>query len=418
MRSAGDGDRTDDSERSVRWFLLCASVLGAAMVVVACVIGYRGDVAEGGSGIVGLVAVPIMLVCLTVAYLIAAIPGLLVHEGAHALVAWLLGSRPVLIQIGVGPAIIKVGRRAHLQVSLVALRSWLVLEPPFPSTARVRIAVVAAAGPIANLAVGVLSLWLAGGFDITTLFFGFATNALGAQLLLLLAVANLILAVGDLAPALRTDVPNDARVVRAAMATRRNRRLTAAVHQATIGTHGWPVLLVGPRGLLRGQLADCAVDADLRYLQVWTLLVQGDYRAALAAARAPVHDATPETLAAMDTLAAMAVLYLADPALYGDADAASARAFAVTADDPATQHTRGWLLIEMGRVEEGLALVRSVLASATLGPDGRAGVLATAALGEARLGNVATARQLCEQAHRIDPFCLLLPRLRTVLPEP
>jgi hypothetical protein len=105
-----------------------------------------------------------------------------------------------------------------------------------------------------------------------------------------------------------------------------------------------------------------------------------------------------EKILALDSLVTDGIVS-GDPAAYADLDAWSQQALALGPDLPTLQGSRGSVLVELGRCEEGKALLAPLAA-----PDKPPSIdsfmsRAFLALAEHRLGNVAAARQLADAAH-------------------
>ena len=81
---------------------------------------------------------------------------------------------------------------------------------------------------------------------------------------------------------------------------------------------------------------------------------------------------------------------------------------------PAVNGTRGAVLVEMGRVDEGLLLLREAF-DAHFEPEGKALNAAHIALGEKRRGNVEESIRYFNVARTLDPQCQLLNRVKEEL---
>ncbi len=78
---------------------------------------------------------------------------------------------------------------------------------------------------------------------------------------------------------------------------------------------------------------------------------------------------------------------------------------------PAVKGTRGAVLVEMGRVDEGLVLLREAF-DAHFEPEGKALNAAHIALGEKRRGNIEEGIRYFNAARTLDPQCQLLNRVK------
>jgi tetratricopeptide (TPR) repeat protein len=82
------------------------------------------------------------------------------HEAAHALVALALGMGVPQVQLGEGPVLLRL-RLGRTTVELRGFHSGAThIEPSGPGLLRVRLALVTAAGPLANLALAAAAYWL------------------------------------------------------------------------------------------------------------------------------------------------------------------------------------------------------------------------------------------------------------------
>jgi tetratricopeptide (TPR) repeat protein len=102
--------------------------------------------------------------------------------------------------------------------------------------------------------------------------------------------------------------------------------------------------------------------------------------------------------------------------LLAEADRFSAEAIGLVSGLPALKGTRGSVLIALGRVEEGCALLeQAFVENETLGA--KALNACALAMAMSRLGNVAAARELLDSARGLDPECVLLARAERCLAE-
>ena len=100
--------------------------------------------------------------------------------------------------------------------------------------------------------------------------------------------------------------------------------------------------------------------------------------------------------------------------LLGEADSFSQEAMAAMSWMPAIRGTRGTVLVAMGRLEEGLKLLRESMAQASI-PGDKAQNACLIAEAESRLGNYSVARNYLDEARRLEPGCLLLERAESIL---
>jgi len=82
------------------------------------------------------------------------------HEAAHALVALAVGMGVPQVRLGEGPVLLRL-RLGRTTVELRGFHSGVThVEPSGPGLLRVRLALVTAAGPLANLALAAAAFWL------------------------------------------------------------------------------------------------------------------------------------------------------------------------------------------------------------------------------------------------------------------
>ncbi|HEY2587872.1 MAG TPA: site-2 protease family protein [Tepidisphaeraceae bacterium] len=95
--------------------------------------------------------------------------------------------------------------------------------------------------------------------------------------------------------------------------------------------------------------------------------------------------------------------------LLPEADRFSAEAYSLMPWNAAVQSTRGWALVELGDLLAGMPLLRESLRGVAYNHD-RASVLCTLAIAEGRRGRRRYASELLRQARRLDARCALLAR--------
>lgn len=81
---------------------------------------------------------------------------------------------------------------------------------------------------------------------------------------------------------------------------------------------------------------------------------------------------------------------------------------------PAIKGTRGTTLLELGRTEEALRLLRDSMEQHD-DPAGKAENACFIAIGEATLGNFVQSRRYLEEARKLAPKCFLLERAEAAL---
>ncbi len=127
-------------------------------------------------------------------------------------------------------------------------------------------------------------------------------------------------------------------------------------------------------------------------------------------ARAPgLHYILLNNIAYLDAL-------LRDPSLLPEADQFSAEALKHLPWLPAITGTRGTVLVELGQLDEGIALLKR---SMSLSPDKQAKALNAChiAIGELRRGNLEGARKYLVSAKTLDASCFLIPYVEVQMTE-
>jgi hypothetical protein len=98
-----------------------------------------------------------------------------------------------------------------------------------------------------------------------------------------------------------------------------------------------------------------------------------------------------------------------------EADSASHEAFTIAvgaeiASLPSFQGTRGCVLVELGRLDQGLALLHKAI-DIVKNPFEIAFSACFIALGEARQGRVEESKRYVEKARQVYPDCVVIPRV-------
>ncbi|MBN2119133.1 MAG: site-2 protease family protein [Anaerolineales bacterium] len=99
---------------------------------------------------------------------------------------------------------------------------------------------------------------------------------------------------------------------------------------------------------------------------------------------------------------------LHDPSLLSEADQLSAEALKHLPWVPAVVGTRGTVLVELGQLDEGIALLKKSM-SLHADKQGKAANACHVAIGELRRGDPDAARKYLASAKALDPKCLLIP---------
>ena len=120
-------------------------------------------------------------------------------------------------------------------------------------------------------------------------------------------------------------------------------------------------------------------------------------------------DTTPELRALLENNIAWTDLMIAEPGQLEEADRFSKEAIEATPWESYVKGTRGSVLIELGRIDEGTRLVIQSLAASER-PSSKALNTCYLAIAAARQGNSETAKKLLDEAKKSDPNCALLDR--------
>ena len=323
------------------------------------------------------------------------------HELGHALVGRAVGLRVIEVVLGSGPRLarVRVGE-TDVEVRLLPFGGHSVMVPLEPSRARLAVGVLA--GPLANLVVVVVTIfvWPRSGPWVAPL-----------------VIANSLVLVGNLWPmkvatplgpvrsdglALLTLIRSPADELREMDALRYAAETAAALERRD--------LAAAVRHAERG-LAAHPIDAVLRHFLTVALIRDGRFDTARAHLQTLLaSDGIEPHQRAIDlNNLAWANLMSGDAALLDEALAASEEAERKIAWHPAVKGTRGYALILTGRVDEGLARARRAHAAHSAKTD-RATTACVLAIGTARLGDFAGARAMLDAARRLDPDGDLLRR--------
>jgi hypothetical protein len=339
------------------------------------------------------------------------------HELGHALAGWIVRLRVVSIAFGRGPVARSV-RIGATDVSLGAapaggrtLAFWTT-----PAFARARIWAFAAGGPLATAAVLVLAfVWAPG--EGGTIVAAVRWAVVGSAAFIL---------VGNLVPfmsrSLDGPVPSDGLQLltlwRRARITEHDVMLArVAVALGTPRDEGAAWLTDDDRVALDAAAADGSPGA--RAMLVHVALAEQRWADAAAGARvlqAETLVSTPAYGSLRHAVAAGALM--TGPVLAGgEADVASAEAYDLSPFTTAARGLRGAVLVELGRLDEGLSLLRSALHHDP-NPRNRSHYLCQVAIGEATAGRDTAARTALADAVALDPGCNGLDRARARLDRP
>jgi hypothetical protein len=344
------------------------------------------------------------------------IPLLAVHELAHAAAARLLGVRVFRVHFGYGRLLFS--RRLFgivWEVRLWPLGGGTLMSSPPQDRRRARLFGAVLAGPVMHF----LLIFLTVGFQMILLALGGWYGAGVLQLYSwsrLFFIFNVIALIVNLIP-VKTRVPF-----------------------GQVGTDGWQLLHLAfstpaqmdARLLSYYQLEyqDASerkdVDAALNWVNQGLARFPDDpnLRNSLAVAQmkrrrfAESRQIFRELLSSpearnplfehlMFNNLAYADILLKDPELLPEADDCSQRALRQLGWEPSIIGTRGAVLVELGRIGEGIALLKKALARHT-DAFSRASAAYHIAVGEGRWGNAAESRKYMEMARRFDPEFFLL----------
>jgi tetratricopeptide (TPR) repeat protein len=347
--------------------------------------------------------------------LLLTIPLILLHELSHAGVGRLLGLHVFAIHLGAG-TVIYTGRWWGLRwyIKPFPLLGLTIVAGPEMSRMRLRIFLLHLAGPgLHAVLIGLLGLVL---WALPPL----PPDSIALQAIWILICTNFFLLVTNLYP----------------------RKITAG--QATTGTDGWAMFnafRLTPQELQKRyamfyilQAVDAVDCGDNPAARQWAEQGLGRYprQPMMINALGYVYSHLGEYARARETFlnvlacaekppesvkfmalnnVAFADLMLEDPALLEQADEYSQQAYKNYPWEPAVGGTRGAVLVALGRVAEGLALLKSAMAR---NPDKRGKALDACliASGEMKRRDLREAQKYLSAAMDLDPQCELLERTR------
>ena len=339
------------------------------------------------------------------------------HELGHAAAAWLMGMEVGRITFGRGPLLARwVVRGVILDLRAIPIVGSVSATTRRLTNWRWRMIAFIAAGPMANLAILVVAtvVWLNSPPGLVT--------REGISPWLLLAFANLTLLVFSLS----------SREVTAATGTMPSdgRRLFKLLFKPLPQPQERRKLHYLPRALwkfdldrndqmlaiLDEGLQELPSDKVLRGLRATAQLGLRRYEAArqtLLTLLAEHPDKDPHR-ALWDNNLAWADLLSERAEWLHEADVASAEAYDLLPWAPAIESTRGLLLVETGRIDEGVRFLKRALRGADRRVS-KASILCALAIAECYRGNLQAARSLAARARRCSPDCELLPRAQKLL---
>lgn len=367
---------------------------------------------------------------------------LVLHEAAHAAVAWLVGFRVLHVEIGQGPA----WRAWHLRSFVIVVRRWPTfgyVSAAWRGRAWLRCRNVAflLAGPLMNIALAAAAIWL----------LGFAGDPAQRFLWLPSAAVTVFMAVTGLIPftmrspfVFQTDLAKVIGMLRVT-AAELDARLAASPRMLCVHD-SWMPLLRGDLATAEASLASAMVrdpaNWELHATSAILRLSRGDAAGAMAAHEAMttaqrqwaaglLSAPGPRTRGEHVLLAkqvrreqvnrAFFLVHLGSPTAVAQARALAEAwypgAVPNDGDGVATLRTRGLVRLHSGAIARGITDLRRALAVAE--PYWlRALGMAYLAYGHALQGEVRAARKWARKARRLHPRNPLLPlRLRLVEEE-
>jgi hypothetical protein len=347
-------------------------------------------------------------------YYLLSIPAALPHELGHAFAAKALGFRVFQVTIGFGTAIFERSFCGFdFQVNSIPLGGFAFSTPKNSSFYKIKRCLIILAGPFANLLVAALLVLLAP--DRTPNFDFFSGLRIGSIFL----IANLMWAAYSLWPhkfnSARGQVANDGLLFWQTLRLRRgaienapmyyyfyeggqcwkNRQMQMAKEWYEKGLRLFPenMMLSSALGATLLNLKDYA-GARKIFLQLLNRAnVHGYYRT--------VH---ANNLAYVNTLIGGEELIL-------EADKYSREAFENMPSVSYIRGTRGCVLVELGKFDEGIALLKEAMEQAD---DIRSKALNAChlAIAEKRRGNGEESEKFKTIARSLDPECMLLDKLK------
>lgn len=195
-----------------------------------------------------------------------------------------------------------------------------------------------------------------------------------------------------------------------------SRSATDSYHAAYFGTQGWRCIEdgqyeEGKKWCLKGLDIYPEHMALLFYLGLAQLALEEFSQARQQFRKAYESKTVEESLRALLlTSMALADLVIGGDDLLEEAEQYSKEAMLLAAKYPSVESIRGWVLIERGCLDEGMALVRKLL-KASPEPQPQALNACYLAIGEARKGNRDKALRWRDMARRLNGSCILLKKV-------
>jgi tetratricopeptide (TPR) repeat protein len=401
----------DKSERAARGALLWVGLLALAATVL---------LALGRAAASPVVSAVGWFVANLWLFVVSLAVSVLPHELGHALAAHALGLRVFSITVGVGPVVYeRIAAGVRLRVHAYPFGGFTRCAFRDSRVWRLKHFLFIAAGPAVNVSFLAATLAVVRDRTVEMLVLGLAPG-------LMFAAANALVLVLNLLPyrmiVQSTLVPNDGlallRTPFLAPAVLEEAR--AALFQLEAQSCRERGDLPAARSRLEHGLIAHPGAAVLRLELGLTLALLGECEAArsefLAVAEAPGVNAAAQAIAWNNI--AWADIVTAPNGRLEEADRLSQEALKVLGWSPALRGTRGAVLVDLGRTDEGIALLRVALSETRdelLHPMARATYAAALALGLQAKGCTAEASECLAAARASYATCPLLPRVEAAL---
>lgn len=347
------------------------------------------------------------------AFFIATIPLLVIHESAHAIVGHLTGFRIFSVLVGYGQTLFRRRLRGtNWEVKALPFGGLTVMSSPQQHGYRLRNFLSVLAGP-ASHALLLLPLFMLKESDVAQ------RNDIIWELSSALFAVNVIYLIANLIPFKTTSVMGEVGSdgwqllkIPFLSASELEERLASYYAQESldayrlhdIATAKWwaaeglkrypnnPHALIG-FGFVEVQLGEFA-----RARESFTLALQS-----------PANVKPALKFMALNNIAYVD-LSLRDPLLLPEADDYSLAAYKNAPWQPEIVGTRGAVLVELGQIAEGIALLKKAMAAQD-DVRGKAADACHIAIAEKRRGNLVESQRYLDAASALDPECVLIPRV-------
>jgi Peptidase family M50 len=324
----------------------------------------------------------------------------ILHELGHYLGALLVGLKPLLIGIGHGESLVLKRFKSACGISLRALpfSGFVLVWPKEARFLRLRWGLMVFSGPLVNILLAFAALWImmnAGDWPAKLGAHDRAGDIVGIML-----YWNAVIIVCSLLP-YRTDIadgewPNDGSHLFKILSSRTFRP--------------WPDY---------SQYTEKQrVEESKSWSKNWVTMTESvDVYVLLEAHERMLSEEASEgsRLTLLDGFATTVLMYNARNYL-GKADEYSAELFAANPNEWTVRGTRGSVLVETGRIEEGIETLQGVVANDPV-PFDKAISAAFIAIGEIKRGRYDDAKRWLDQARAWEPDCVPLKRAEQMLKE-